>query len=202
MKQLLQDSIEKAISYEAYKDLVKNLLEQNKTTGPNQTEDLVNYTILNDRRMDRLDKTIKISEETESSLKDINKGQVWLVISEAWCGDAAQNLPILHKISQASDFIDFKVILRDENPQLMDAFLTNGARAIPKMILIDSETLEVINTWGPRPSEATQMVKDYKEKHGALDAEFKKDLQVWYNKNKGKNLQEDILKLMKPVVIE
>ncbi|WP_196891067.1 thioredoxin family protein [Aureivirga marina] len=202
MKQLLQQSIDRAVSYETYKDLIKNLLEHNKTTGPNHTEDLVNYTILNDRRMDRLDKKISISEDTKQVIKNINKGQVWLVISEAWCGDAAQNLPILHKISQASDLIDFKVILRDENPELMDAFLTNGARAIPKMVLIEKETLEVIGTWGPRPSEATQMVKDYKEKHGALDAEFKKDLQVWYNKNKGQNLQDDIVKLMKPVVVE
>ncbi len=200
MKQLLKESIEKAISYDAYKSLVKNLLEENKTTGPNQSEDLLNYTILNDRRMDRLDKTIKISEETIENIKNI-KSQVWLVISEAWCGDAAQNLPTLHKISQASDFIEFKIILRDENPELMDAFLTNGGKSIPKMILIDTETLEVINTWGPRPSEATKMVKDYKEEHGALDAEFKKDLQVWYNKNKGINLQEDILKLVTSEVI-
>lgn len=202
MKQLLQNSIEKAISYEAYKDLTKSLLKENKTTGPNQSEDLLNYTILNDRRMDRLDKTIKISEDTKHAISNVNKSQVWLVISEAWCGDAAQNLPILHKISQASDFIDFKVILRDENPELMEQFLTNGAMAIPKMILMDSETKEVINTWGPRPTEATRMVKEYKEKHGSLDAEFKKDLQIWYNKNKGLNLQDDILKLMKPVIVE
>ena len=78
----------------------------------------------------------------------------------------------------------------------MDQFLTNGGRAIPKLIMIDNEAKEVVGTFGPRPSEATQMVNDYKEEHGKVTPEFKEDLQRWYNKNKGQNIIEDLSKML------
>ena len=196
MKKIIENSLENAISYSAYRTLVKDLLEAGKSTGPNQSEDLLNYSLLNDKRMKRLDKTIKISEETVAKLKEVKEPQTWLVLTEGWCGDAAQNLPVINKIAEENDNIQLKVVLRDENLSLMDAFLTNGGRSIPKLIALDQNN-EVIDTWGPRPVTATKMVADYKAAHGSLDADFKKDLQVWYNKNKGMNVQEDMLSLLK-----
>lgn len=192
MKEIIKNSLQKAISYSEYRTLVKDLLEQGKSTGPNQSEDLLNYSMLNDKRMKRLDKTVKLTDETLVKLKDVKEPQTWLVLTEGWCGDAAQNLPVIHKIAEENPNINLKLVLRDENIELMDEFLTNGGRAIPKLIALDKEN-EVISTWGPRPTTATQMVADYKNEHGSLDAEFKKDLQVWYNKNKGVNVQEDII---------
>lgn len=196
MKKVIENSLQKAISYSAYRNLVKDLLVKGKSTGPNQSDDLLNYSLLNDKRMQRLDKTIKISEETLAKLKDIREPQTWLVISEGWCGDAAQNLPVINKIAEENKNIKLQVVLRDENLELMDNFLTNGGRAIPKLIALDKNN-EVINTWGPRPDIATKMVADYKAEKGALDADFKKDLQVWYNKNKGLNVQENLIALLK-----
>ncbi|MGB1042000.1 MAG: thioredoxin family protein [Tenacibaculum sp.] len=196
MKNIIENSLKKAVSYTEYRTLVKELLAEGKSTGENQSEALLNYSLLNDKRMKRLDKTIKISEETIAAIKDVKEPQTWLVLTEGWCGDAAQNLPVIHKIAEENPNINLKLVLRDENLELMDAFLTNGGRAIPKLIALD-EHKEVINTWGPRPTVATKMVVDYKAKHGSLDADFKKDLQVWYNKDKGKNVQEDILTLLK-----
>ncbi|CAM1359773.1 Thioredoxin [Tenacibaculum soleae] len=196
MKKVIENSLQKAISYSAYRNLVKDLLVKGKSTGPNQSDDLLNYSLLNDKRMQRLDKTIKISEETIAKLKDISEPQTWLVISEGWCGDAAQNLPVINKIAEENNNIKLQVVLRDENLELMDNFLTNGGRAIPKLIALDKNN-EVINTWGPRPDIATKMVADYKAEKGALDADFKKDLQVWYNKNKGLNVQENLVALLK-----
>jgi len=196
MKNTLKKSLKNSISYLEYKDLVKNLLAENKSTGPNQSEDLTNYSLLNDRRMKRLDKTIKISEETAEEIKKVNKPQTWLLITEGWCGDAAQNLPIINKMADLNDYIDLKLVLRDENLELMDLFLTNGGRAIPKLIVLDKES-NVTNTWGPRPTIAANMVKLYKAEHGSLDAIFKQDLQVWYNKNKGKSAEEDLVNLIK-----
>lgn len=195
MKNILKKSLENTISYQEYKDLVKQLLSENKSTGPNQSEALTNYSLLNDKRMKRLDKTSKISDETATEIKKITAPQSWLLITESWCGDAAQNLPVINKMAELNDNIDLKIVLRDENLELMDLFLTNGGRSIPKLIALDQEH-NVINTWGPRPTEATQMVADYKATHGAVDAQFKKDLQVWYNKNKGANIQEDFVNLL------
>ena len=196
MKNTIEKSLENALSYKEYRDLVKNLLAEGKSTGAEQSEALTNYSLLNDRRMKRLDKTIKLTDETIKKVKDVKETQTWLVLTEGWCGDAAQNLPVINKIAELNSAIDLKLVLRDENVELMDLFLTNGGRAIPKLIQLDKNN-NVLNTWGPRPTVATKMVTDYKEKNGSLDAEFKQDLQVWYNKNKGESLQEDFLKLLK-----
>lgn len=196
MKNTIKKSLKKTISYQEYKGLVKDLLTENKSTGPNQSEDLTNYSLLNDKRMKRLDKTIKISEETIEEVKKINEPQTWLLITEGWCGDAAQNLPVINKMADLNDHIDLKLVLRDENLELMDLFLTNGGSAIPKLIILDKE-INVINTWGPRPTVASNMVAAYKAENGSLDADFKQELQVWYNKNKGKSTEKDFVNLIK-----
>ena len=196
MNAIIKSSLEKSISYIAYRDLVKQLAEENSTTGNDKTDALINYTKLNDKRMKRWDKTVKLSEESQKIIKEFNNSITWLVITESWCGDAAHIMPVLNKIAEANNNIDIKIVLRDENPALMDAFLTNGGKAIPKVIMIDNESSEVINTYGPRPSEATSYVNKFKAINGALTPEFKEDLQHWYNKNKGQNIIEDVTKIL------
>ena len=195
MKEVIEKSLKNTTTYQEYKDLVKSLLAENKSTGPNQSEDLTNYSMLNDRRMKRLDKTIKITEKTATEIQKLTEPQTWLVITEGWCGDAAQNLPVIQKMAALNENIDLKLVLRDENLELMDLFLTNGGRSIPKLVALDKDN-NVLNTWGPRPTVATKMVADYKTEHGVLDAQFKQDLQVWYNKDKGISTQEDFLKFL------
>lgn len=195
MKETIQKSLQNSMSYNEYKTLVKNLLSEGKSTGNEQTEDLTNYSLLNDRRMKRLDKTIKLAEATKTAFESARNKQKWIVITEGWCGDAAQNLPVINKLAELNKNIDLKLVLRDENSNLMDLFLTNGGRAIPKLIVLNEED-EVISTWGPRPTTATKMVSDYKEKNGKLTPEFKKDLQVWYNKDKGVDVQKDFLEII------
>ena len=194
MKKIIENSLQTAISYTGYRSLVRNLLIKGKSTSSEQSEDLTNYSRLNDRRMKRLDKTIKISEDTIQEFKKVKQPQTWLVLTEGWCGDAAQNLPILNKIASDTANIDLKIVLRDENLDLMDLFLTNGGRSIPKLIVLDKDN-NVLDFWGPRPTIATKMVADYKEKNGTLDPQFKQDLQVWYNKDKGKSVQNDFVNL-------
>lgn len=192
MDTIIQDSLAKSLSYETYRKMVSDLLDEGKSTGPNQSEDLLNYSSLNDARMNRLDKKTKLTDETVSALKSTKKNQTWLMITEGWCGDAAQIMPVINKMSLETDKVALKVVLRDENEDLMNQFLTNGSKSIPKLVVLD-ENEKVISSWGPRPSIATKMVNDYKKEHGGLDADFKRDLQVWYNKNKGENIQEDIV---------
>jgi len=201
MKKIIENSLQTAISYTGYRSLVRNLLIKGKSTSSEQSEDLTNYSRLNDRRMKRLDKTIKISEDTIQEFKKVKQPQTWLVLTEGWCGDAAQNLPILNKIASDTANIDLKIVLRDENLDLMDLFLTNGGRNIPKLIALDKDN-NVLDLWGPRPTVATKMVIDYKEKNGALDPQFKQDLQVWYNKDKGKSIQEDFVNLVAKLSVQ
>lgn len=196
MKTLLENSVKKAMDYSEYNLLFQQLVEESRTTGE-QSQEKIDYTKLNFSRRKRLDKTAKISEESIEVFKNISKKQTWLVISEPWCGDAAQTLPYLNKIAQLSKNIDLKIVLRDENPELMDAFLTNGSRAIPVVIMLD-EDFNVLQTWGPRSKAATKLVSDYKEHHGKIDDAFKEMLQVWYNNDKGVSIVNDISTLVAP----
>lgn len=192
----IQKGIEKGMSYQTYRDLVSDLAKNRQTTGEEQLESLVNYTELNDRRMKRWDKTLKIPAEVQEKIAKMGTKLTFLVLSESWCGDAAPSLPVMNKIAELNPNIDFRIVLRDENLELMDEFLTNGSRSIPKLIVFDQAAEEVVGEWGPRPSIATQMVEDYKKEHGKLDAQFKQDLQLWYNKDKGQNTLEDLLGLL------
>ncbi|WP_318310584.1 thioredoxin family protein [Flagellimonas crocea] len=194
--ELVKDYLTKAMDYPRYRELVRQLAIMEKTTGPEQSEARIGYTKLGDRRMSRWDKTFKVPEGIQQSLESLDKELVFLALTESWCGDAAASLPIIHKIAEASPNITLKVVLRDESLDLMDTFLTNGSRSIPKVILLDQVNDEIIAEWGPRPSIATQMVEDFKKGHGKLTDEFKQELQVWYNKNKGQNILEDILELL------
>jgi thiol-disulfide isomerase/thioredoxin len=196
---IINAGIKNSITYQEYRNLVKQLVEKNGNTGPEQNEDLANYTKLNDRRMKRWDKTIKVSEEDKKQIEAYEKKTTWLVITESWCGDAAHVLPAVNKVAELNDNIEMKVVLRDENLDLMDAFLTNGGRAIPKVIMIDDATGDVLNRFGPRPSEATNLVNRFKAENGGLTPEFKEDLQYWYNKNKGQNIIKDITKILSEV---
>lgn len=196
MKDILKKSIKKGVSYTEYRSLVKNLLKENKATGTTQNEDLVAYSILNDKRMDRLDKKLNITPENKLFLSTIKSKVYFLVLAEGWCGDAAQILPVIAKIAEENSAIDLKVVLRDENEELMNLFLTNGGKAIPKLIILNQEQ-NFVESWGPRPAVATKMVADYKAKHGKIDSEFKKDLQLWYNTDKGVSTQNDIVHILK-----
>jgi len=196
MKQIIEESLKKSISYKDYRDIVKNLVENNSTTGNDKSEALINYTLLNDRRMKRWDKTMKVPQEVHNNVAEISEKITWLVLAESWCGDAAHQIPVMNKMAELNDNIDLKVVLRDENEALMNLFLTNGNKSIPKLIMIDNETGDVINSYGPRPSEATKMVNDYKSEHGKLTPEFKEDLQHWYNKDKGQNILKDLTKML------
>ena len=194
--ELIERAMDKAISYDQYRKFVEVLAAEEKTTGPLQSASLINYTALNHRRMKRLDKTLKIDDAVADRIKQFSKKITWLVLTESWCGDAAQSLPMIHKVAALNQSISLKVALRDENRGLMDHFLTNGTLGIPKLIMIDDTTGQVLGDWGPRPSIATQMVADYKKEHGELTKEFKESLQLWYNKEKGQNVLDDLLQLL------
>ena len=140
MKNIIAKALFKSHTYAEYRKLVSDLLVNGQSTGSEQSESLTNYSKLNDARMNRLDKTIKLTDEVVSKLENLDHRYIWLVISEGWCGDAAQILPVINKMALASNKkIDLRIVLRDENEELMNQYLTNGGKAIPKVIVICKE---------------------------------------------------------------
>jgi hypothetical protein len=197
MNSIINNGLGNSISYQEYRELVAKYAAEGKTSGTTQTPDYINYTKLNESRMHRLDKTLQLVDEVKVYFENLNKEYLWLVLTETWCGDAAQVLPVINKMAQVNDKIELRVLLRDDNEAVMNLFLTNGTKSIPKLIILDKESGEVIADFGPRPVEAKQLIIDYKVTHGVVDETAKIELQKWYLADKGVAIQKEILALIK-----
>ena len=182
--------IEKSMTFAEYIKLIDDLLLDGKTTGENQSEMMFNYGKLNRQRMHRLEKTVVIGESLKGKTQSARRKMIWLIITEGWCGDAAQNIPIIEKIAAESANIETRYILRDENLELMDVYLTNNARSIPKLIALDAKTLEEIGTWGPRPQAAMDYFYEMKAQ-GLEKPQMMENLQRWYLQDKEKSVQTE-----------
>ena len=123
MKSILNNSIAKSKSYQEYRTFIAKLAQDGQTSGANLSLDYVNYTKLNESRMHRLDKTMQVVADVKLVLENLSKESIWLVLSESWCGDAAQVLPVINKMAEVSDKIDLRIVLRDENEYLMNLYL-------------------------------------------------------------------------------
>ena len=194
-RMITQKDLDKSSSFEQYYQLIESLASNGGTTGENKSISLIEYTKLNFSRMKRILKTTSIADEVLSTVNCLNDKLHWVILTESWCGDAAQNIPVFAKIAEANPNITLHFLLRDENLELMDKYLTKGSRSIPKLICLDEE-LNELGTWGPRPGFLQDWL--YKEKANPtlpID-ELKKQFQVWYTKDKGQTLQKEMISLM------
>lgn len=192
---ITQNLLNSALTYNEYKNLLEGLLKQGKTTGANQSEEYLNFAKINLQRMHRLEKTIQISNELKDSVTNLNQNYVWLVITEGWCGDASQNLPVLNKIAELNPHIELKFILRDENPEIMNLYLTNGAKSIPILVCLEKNNLKELFVWGPRPKALQHIVTELL-KQGVSKEEKGIITQKWYNEDKSLSLQTEIQALL------
>lgn len=196
LKSLISESLTQAISYSEYAELIQQLVAEEKTTGPKQNEDLVYYTKLNAQRARRLNKTTKLPENVASLVSTFDQPMTWLVLTESWCGDAAQILPLLQKMVESNSNIDLRLVLRDENDALMSQFLTRGGRSIPKLIILNEE-LDVLGSWGPRPVEAQTLYDSWRnDPNKPPYKEFQVEMQKWYLKDAGQSTFEEVSKVL------
>lgn len=203
MKEIAESVLAQSQPYKAYRQAIDALLAEGKTTGENHSEAFIHYTQLNVQRMKRLEQKVVLLPEVEARLQNYECRLIWLVLTEAWCGDAAHIVPVLAKMADAAPAIELQTILRDEHLEVMDAFLTNGGRSIPKVIVLDAQSRTVLGSWGPRPAEAQQKVQAFKrlqeENPEQADFEtFRIELQQWYNKDKSRSIQLEALPELLP----
>ena len=196
--QILKTEHLKTYTYEEYRSIVEQLLELDMSTGENHSEDMLNYTRINVSRMRRLEKTAKLNQELCFALAT-TQPQKWMVLVEGWCGDAAQSLPWIAEMANASDKIDLHILFRDKNLDTMDQFLTNGGRSIPKLIALNEQD-EVVFTWGPRPQKLQDIRTEMLEQNQSKE-EINKAIHTWYPKNKGQELQREFLELINANVL-
>lgn len=198
MKKIIDKKyLQKAMDFATYRNLIDTLLLEGKVTGLQQSADLNEYTKLNVARMKRIDKTIEVLPELQQLITLINKPQTWIVLTEGWCGDAAQIVPVLYALSLLNDKINLALLLRDDNLELMDQYLTNGkSRSIPKLIAVDTESMKELFKWGPRPQELQDKFDEMLANKQSFN-EIKETLHGWYAKDKTLTTQQELLQQFK-----
>lgn len=188
---------EQGLDYTTYREMVDRLLAEGKTTGPDNTEAMLHYSKMNVQRMSRVDKTANLTDELTSTIQGLKGNYKLLVITEGWCGDAAQIIPVFNKIAVASaGKLDLKFVLRDQNLSLIDAHLTNGGRAIPVLLVLDETGNEVLLSWAPRPQILQHLLKEWKQETSEMTVIAEK-LHGWYAKDKTQTTQSEMNELFK-----
>ena len=189
--------IEKGFSYSEFVQFTQQLVEEKRTTGANQSEAYLEYTRMCLQRMNRWNKTAKVSEKMTHLMESIQESQIWLIITEAWCGDGAQSIPYLAKLVELNPKIKLRIIMRDEYPEIMDAYLTNGARSIPKLVAFSEDLKVELFTWGPKPLYLMNRHKEYKhDSKGLSYSGFLEEIHLWYAKNKNQDLEVELFPLI------
>jgi hypothetical protein len=193
------DLITSALTYEQYIALSTERLAQGRTTSDEasyNTPDILGYAKLNLARMSRLDRQVTLLPEVTAALARIPESWIWLVLTESWCGDAAQSVPVLHQMALASPQIEIRFLLRDKNPAVMNAYLTNGGKSIPKLICLrKSDLSRELGTWGPRPAELQSLMNDWKVEQVPFQ-EVVERAQRWYNTDRTMSIQRELLTLV------
>lgn len=183
-------------TYDAYMGLMEQLVKNKQTTGPDQSTSLISFTALNLVRMQRISHTFHFEDSLAESIVSLQRQYVFVVITEAWCGDAAQILPVIQQIAAANPFhIDLLLVFRDENPDYMARYLSNGTRSIPKLIIYDLAANTEITQWGPRPKALQDYIESLKEAGLKKEAWIEKAM-LWYAKDKTKTTQEELAALI------
>ena len=153
------------------------------------------YIVMNQHRIQRLEKTYTPSTDIMRVVDSLDHPVRWLVITEYWCGDASQSLPVLHKIAEASKGkIQMHLVYRDKKPELMNAYLTNGSRSIPKVIQLN-DSYQVTGVWGPRPKAAQDLVVQLKS-NPETAADYANQLHLWYARDRQKAFEAEIADLL------
>lgn len=194
MKNNLLDLMERAsIDYNRFRELFADQVENPNLNDPQEQKHFENRK-LNWHRTQRLEKTFTPSQELVNIILMIDGPQIWFVITESWCGDSAQILPIIAKAAALNGNINLKIITRDDNPEIMDNYLTNGARSIPILIAFDKNGTQLFQ-WGPRPKLASDLVNDLKSS-GVTKPELYEKLHLWYGKDRGKAFEKELTEII------
>lgn len=190
------------MNFQEYKAYFESILNKAaaEQQAPYDNADYLDYTRLNWSRMNRWFKTGKLSDEMQDIAGQIHKPQQWIVITEPWCGDAAHNIPFIEMAARQNELITVSYSLRDSAPHLIDQYLTNGTKSIPKLIIRNADGRD-LGIWGPRPENCQEMYAEL-IKESAPFEKVKTEIQNWYNANKGVDIQQELVQLVAQTLVE
>ncbi|HRN47338.1 MAG TPA: thioredoxin family protein [Niabella sp.] len=182
------------MTWQDYLKYFEEILNAENPSEPYNDDEYYQYTKLNWSRSNRWLKHSPLTEESKAVVKAIKDKQIWELITEPWCGDAAHIVPIVYLLSAENPNIQLNLQLRDNGSEI-DKYLTNGSKSIPILIVRDAVGKDLFH-WGPRPASAKKIYEDLKKVNGSYE-EIKVAHQNFYNQDKAREIQEEITTLLK-----
>ena len=190
----VQQVTESGLTSSAYLEVA----EQRAAIDPAGLEDTeaerAEFAKLNLHRLGRIRRTWRPSEELASLVARIDSPQLWMALTEPWCGDSAQCLPCLEILAESNPHLTIRYLLRDDNLEIMDKYLTGGKRGIPLLVAFDPGGSELFR-WGPRPAEA-QDVLDSAVAEGLEKPAKLEKLHLFYGRNRGRALDGELVAVL------
>lgn len=198
MYKLEEKILLEALAYEEYRHEIDSLLQQGKVTGNTQSVERLEFTKLNIQRMNRLDKTVMLIPELKQAIDALPLHQTWIMLAHGWCGDCAQLIPVFAKVAaESKGKISLHLLNPDQYPEVMEAYSTNGSHAVPKLVMLQESTQEVLGMWGPRPAPAQAIMRKWKASEGKISkSDFEMELHTWYAKDRTNTTQQELVSLV------
>lgn len=150
----------------------------------------VYYARYNEERSRRVQAAYEVSGKLRDALAHVEAPQLWMVLTEDWCSDSAYSLPVIAQAAEVSDQVTLRILLRDQNLDVMERYLTGGARSIPKLVAF-AEDREELFRWGPRPA-AAQALRAQLKAAGLGGREMTQALLDWYEKGGWWQVDEEL----------
>lgn len=192
VKQVLQTAQREGVDFLTYLEAMGRRLETGyRGVSPALDRNQQEFARLNYQRMQRNFKTYRPGRKVQQLVEQMKENQLWLVLTEDWCGDSAHSLPVLARLAQLNPLVDLRILHRDRHPDIMDLYLTDGKRSIPKWVVLDSGGRELFR-WGPRPEPAAELFRQWRQE-GLEKPAISLALQRWYNADKGKSLEREVV---------
>ncbi|RFM26392.1 thioredoxin family protein [Deminuibacter soli] len=182
------------MNFDTYQQTFRDILNNTAPPAPYDKPEYINYTRLNWTRQQRWLKHGVLNTNLATAINNIQEEQLWTIITEPWCGDAAHTIPFIHRLTAAQPLITTDYHLRDTPPFLIEHYLTNGTKSIPRLIIADRHNKDLA-IWGPRPATCQLLYRKLTDAH-APNEEKKIALQQWYNEDKGVSFQAELLAIV------
>jgi hypothetical protein len=182
------------LDWPAYRDEMERAAAVDPATLAGEAAERAEFSKLNLHRTERILRTWRPSADLEALVGELAGPQTWLVLTEAWCGDSAQCLPMIVRLAELAPDVTLRILLRDDNLEVMDRYLTDGKRAIPKLAAFDAEGAELFR-WGARPA-AAQAVMDEAVAEGLAKADRLERLHLFYGRDRGRALDAEFVALL------
>lgn len=184
----------RGLTFEEYISVTKMRAEENVAGLSVEEAERIEYTGLNLHRMQRIVRTYRVSEDLDVLLRSIDLPQLWMVLTEPWCGDSSHCLPLIAGMAIRNEHINLRILLRDDNLDVMDLYLTGGKRGIPVLVVFDSAGSEIFR-WGPRP-EPAQAVFEQAKAAGLEKPDLLAKMHLFYGRDRGRAVEAEFVELL------